>query len=363
MIKVIRNYLFRITHSAWNVTFMIMFILITGLLCSRSVPLGYNDLSRLNQSLPDIETSEVMKAVADDDDLIPSGVSRELWDDAKTNATGNIGGIFKAGLLASVAAGIFCFYLVSMNIKGDGVINMIIAGISRRKIYLGTLITSAFIIFITIAVAVGEFFLMEKIYNVPSIMSIPFILQMLLILYLLDMGFMSLVLALLFELQKPVLTALVSVGLIITIFMLTEVGSVSAMSFRHAEFLDVYDENIEYYTVKTEEEAMNFTAANEKKEIVRDNKLILVLDGVELEPNETIYNPNPHSEPGILLHKVFVADGTIMPVETYLLAGSGDNGWAFGVIDRHYTGWTIHCLLLIAMSSTIGVELYRRRRN
>lgn len=363
MIKVIRNYLFRITHSAWNITFIILFILITMWICSISVPLEYNNLSKLNQSLPDIKTYDVMKDISNEEDLIPSGISRKTWDDAIMNANGNNNGIFAVALFASVAAVVFCFYLVSMNIKGDGVINMIVAGISRRKIFFGTLLTSALIIFITVAVAVGEFLLMEKIYNVPYIISIPFILQMLLLMYLVDLGFMALILALLFELQKPILTALLSFGLIMIIFTLTEIGSTSAMSFSCAEFLDIYDDQIEVYSVKTEEDANHYMAAKEKIYFVKDNKMYLKLDGVEYEPNDKYDNPNPHIEPLIFLHKVFVANGTLMPIEIYQLAVSGDCQWAYGVIDRHYTGWTIHCLLLISLSSTIGVELYRRRRN
>lgn len=363
MIKVLRNYLYRITHSAWNIVFMILFVLITLWACSITVPLDYGDLSNLNRSLPDIRINEVMKDVADEGDLIPQGMSRQVWDDAVKNANGNIGGIFNISLLASVAACVFCFFLVSMNIKGDGVINMIVAGISRRKIYLGSLITSALIILITIAAAVGAFLLMERIYNVPSIVSIPFILRMLLILYLADLGLMALTLAFLFDLQKPILSGLLCCGIIIIIFVLTELGSMTASGLGHAEFLEVYDEYIEIYTSQTEEDAMKYMAAKERKEIIKDNKLYVILDGVEYEPNSRFENSNPHSEPWIFLHKVFVANGTLMPIEVYQMAGSGYSEWVYGVIDRHYMGWTIHCLLLTVISSTIGVELYRRRRN
>lgn len=363
MIKVIHNYLYRITHSAWNITFMIMFILISLMYCSARVPVGYNDLSALDRSLPDIRISEVMNDIGDEYDLIPSGISREVWNDALTNANGSIRGIFEMAMTASVAAGIFSFFQAAMNIKGDGVINMSVAGISRRKIYLGTLITSALLIFITIAVAVGEFFLMGKIYHVPALISIPFILHMLLIVYLADLGFMSLVLALLFGLQKPILTAFLSVGLIISIYGLTVWGSVSAMEMENAEFLDVYDEYIELYFPETEEDKMKYMAAKEAKDIVKGNKIYRLIDGVEYEPNDRLENKNPNSEPWIFLHKIFVADGSLMPFVIYNLAGSGDIIWAFKAIDRHYTGWTVHCLLLTAISSTIGVEYYRRRRN
>lgn len=272
-------------------------------------------------------------------------------------------GIFEMAVFASIAAGIFSFFQAAMNIKGDGVINMSVAGISRRKIYLGTLITSALMFFITIAVSVGEFFLMGKIYHVPALISIPFILQMLLIIYLADLGFMSLVLALLFGLQKPILTAFLSIGLIISFYALTILGSVSAMELGKAEFLDVYDEYIELYTPKTEEDRMKWMDAKEVRDIVKDNKIYLQMDGVEYAPNDRYENKNPHSEPGIFLHKVFVADGSLMPLVIYNLTGSGDSRWAFGAIDRHYRGWTVHCLLLTAISSTIGVEYYRRRRD
>lgn len=363
MIKVIRNYLYRITHSAWNIIFMIMFILISLMICSSRVPVKYKDLSALDRSLPDIRIEEVMKDIGDEYDLIPSGISREVWDDAIKNANGNIMGILDMALTASIAAGIFSFFQAAMNIKGDGVINMSVAGISRRKIYLGTLITSALMIFITIAVAAGEFFLMEKIYHVPSLVSIPFILQMLLIIYLADLGFMSLILALLFGLQKPILTAFLSIGLIISIYVLTILGSESAMEMGNAEFLDVYDEYIELYFPETEEDKMKYMAAKEVKDIVKGNKIYLQMDGVEYAPNDRLENKNPHSEPWIFLHKIFVADGSLMPHEVYLLAGSGECRWAFGAIDRHYRGWTVHCLLLTAISSTIGVEYYRRRRD
>ena len=89
MIKVIRNYLYRITHSAWNIVFMILFILITLWVCSITVPLDYGDLSNLNRSLPDIRINEVMKDVADEGDLIPQGMSWQVWDDAVKNANGN----------------------------------------------------------------------------------------------------------------------------------------------------------------------------------------------------------------------------------------------------------------------------------
>ena len=74
MIKVLRNYLYRITHSAWNILFMILFVLITLWACSITVPIGYSNLSNLNRSLPDIKINEVMKDVADVEDLIPEGL-------------------------------------------------------------------------------------------------------------------------------------------------------------------------------------------------------------------------------------------------------------------------------------------------
>ena len=108
---------------------------------------------------------------------------------------------------------------------------------------------------------------------------------------------------------------------------------------------------------------MKYMAAKERKDIIKDNKLYVILDGVEYEPNSRFENSNPHGEPWIFLHKVFVANGTLMPIKVYQMAGSGYSEWVYGVIDRHYAGWTIHCLLLTVISSTIGVELYRRRRN
>lgn len=241
--------------------------------------------------------------------------------------------------------------------------NQIASGISRRGIYFAKLLGSLLITVLLTVVANLEIVIFRLIVSDPLFINWHEMLRTYLILLLTITAFQSIIMAILLNTGKK-LPAIVT-G---TLFVIAGFGISYFCVEYDSEFFSACDEYVYYVDLFTGHDSPAKRALDKSAEnngtaymYAEGNKEYIMIDGKLFEGDRKEANYKWKRGVAGFFYKPFVMYGIATP-SAYCLTGIQYSSYdIYKVYYSLYPGWVIHSCLLMLVSSTIGIELYRKK--